>query len=93
MKLDLFEQSFITGRSAADIIAINQTFLREAAELGLAFECFDCAHWDPADVSCSMGYPFRDLLDVRGLREGVPATGAVLHQSGYTCFCKHFEPL
>ncbi|MBT9559539.1 MAG: hypothetical protein IV100_26145 [Myxococcales bacterium] len=83
---DPFARSFLEGRGDDDIRTLNSDFLTEAEALGLVFQCADCEHYDPAGRTCSLDYPSADLMAVFD-------TGVVLHQSGHTFFCKHFEAL
>jgi hypothetical protein len=83
---DPFARSFIEGRGDGDIATLNREFLLEATALGLYFQCADCEHYDPGGLKCSMDYPLGDLT-------AVLETGIILHESGQTFFCKHFEAL
>jgi hypothetical protein len=87
---DTFPSEFLAGRTADDLARLNATFLVEAEAHGLVFECGDCEHWNPPGADCSMGYPTAGILAVRG---GASPTKTVLHDTGHTHFCKHFEPL
>jgi hypothetical protein len=83
---DPFARSFLEGRGDGDIETLNGDFLSEAERLGLVFQCTDCEHYDPDGRKCSLDYPSADLM-------AVFETGVVLHESGHTFFCKHFEAL
>lgn len=59
---------------------VDDRLRAEARRFRLVFACPDCAHLDPDEVACSLGFPCEPHLDP-GLDEGRESV----------IFCKAFE--
>lgn len=64
-----------------DVEATNAAFAAEVERFRLKFQCRDCAHVDPTDGTCSLGFP-------NAVLQGPPR---VIAPGGELTFCKSFE--